>query len=181
MPRTKAVLSFALVAAIGLLIFSERHGSTFEHRAAAAERQSANLSKALAVARHQIDSLTRTVGTQAETVLVAIGAVKAIDSTNPPPAPCAPNLAARDKVIAVQADQILNLSALTNAQARAIALLTQDRDTLKAALAVRPRPVVRLPFLQIDHPKPAVFAGLCLNGRACAGAGFSVPIHVGAP
>jgi len=121
------------------------------------ERDRANRFEAQAAKR---DTVIRTVTVQ----------VAAVDALHPPDSSCAPNLAVRDTLIALQAAQISDLHSQTVAQAGAINLLQASNDELRRVLASRPKAYPRFVGSNIGV---GVFVGYC-GARPCVGVGVSV-------
>jgi hypothetical protein len=130
----------ALVAAV-VLAYPLLRMSAFEKRAQRAEAASAVLSEQARELQHVADSLAHLAP---DTVVQRLTKyVYKIDSINPPPDTCRPNLAARDSLLAAlrgkkTADSLSFTGALA-AERAANAALTAANDTLSRALAARPR------------------------------------------
>lgn len=129
----------AAVIAAGLL-WQTCRADGFEKRAKAAEAFSA-------AAQRQVDSLrveavwAETQARKIDTVVVRARATVAhIDSISPPDSSCTPNLAARDTLIARQADEIDKLKLANDRLGKALVALQGKADTLSRALASRPHP-----------------------------------------
>lgn len=172
------VSGVAVVLAI-LLALSYRSGNQFEQRARDAERFASAQRNANAILNDQLsDALARAA--KRDTVIKHDSiSVAAIDVANPPPDTCKPNLAARDKTIADQKAQILDLNTAL-ARAREIGYNAQQAaDSLQTALHARPRALLDLGFIEIGQPKFGAFAGLCSTGQWCYGGGLTFPIRLG--
>lgn len=102
--------------------------------------------------------------------------VVVVDSIHPPDTSCAPNLAARDAVIASKTGEISDLQAASAVQARSINLLQASKDELAKVLASRPSYYPRFVGPNIGI---GVFAGACgvsASGKLtpCVGVGVTV-------
>lgn len=100
-----------------------------------------------------------------------VRSVHVVDSLFPPDSSCLPNIAARDSLIAAQADDISQLHGVTAAQARALLLLQSSKDELARVLASRPASYPRFLGPNIGL---GVFGGVCGLGVPCVGVGVTV-------
>ncbi|MGI0149163.1 MAG: hypothetical protein ACREDF_06500, partial [Thermoplasmata archaeon] len=116
-----------------------------------------------------IASLAGRTDTIVRTLRVRIAVV---DSLNPVPDTCLPNLAVRDSLIASQALEIAQWRELAGARAAMLALALGARDSLRDALASRPRPLIAGIGLSLPKIGLGAFAGVCGDGRACVGVGI---------
>jgi hypothetical protein len=173
-----AAFALALLLYAGIRI---QAGSGFEQRARAAEQLAAQQKPELAALQHQRDSLQATLAHRRPTLAAAPATIAVVDSVSHPDASCQKSLAIRDQTIADQNAQLATYQALAASQDGTVAAVTLARDSALAALAARPHPLLRLPFLQITRPQPAAFLGVCLGGHPCAGVGVSIQFSVGAP
>lgn len=179
MPRHTYALIGVVIALVGLLSFSYFRSNRFEREARGATKFANEQRHANAILN---DLLTDTESRVAErnTVLAHDSTTIAeTDLRNPPPDTCKPNLAARDRTIADQKDQITDLQTALAIARRMLTNSDSARDGLQRALDARPRPLLSLPFLEIGLPKLGAFAGVCTNGGLCGGAGVTIPIHIG--
>jgi len=179
MPRSTYALVGGVVALLGLLALSYHRSSEFERRAQAAEEFAAAQKKANAVLALDLRDALKRAEHRDSVIARDTRDVRDVDLTNPPPDTCAPNLAARDRLIADQRNQIADLYIAT---ARARQMEANSRvaaDSLREALRKRPRSLLNLGFIEIGQPKLGAFAGLCADGRPCYGGGVVVPIRVG--
>lgn len=175
-----AVLVGAAIAVAILGAWSYVARSEFEHRARDAERVAADQRHIIKMKDDQIADLERKRATRATVIREDRTAISVVDAANPPPDSCKPNLAARDKTIADQAAQIADDEAQLAAERAARAALQKAHDSLKAALASRPKSAfLRLAFIEIEKPAFGPFVGLDSSGRVVHGIGITLPIRIG--
>lgn len=143
-----AGLAVAVVVVVGLTAVAARlhslaiANSAFEQRAVAAENLARQTHDSVVVLHAQADSLKRVADRQRATIAARKRQVQATDSLSPPPLACAPNLAARDSVIAAQDREIATLTNRADLAEHVGELEAASIDTLRAALAARPHPTV---------------------------------------
>lgn len=177
----KSVRSWLVVGAVvlvALTLWSYQRKGDFERRAVAAEKLKKDKDREIEVLDGLISTLLKRTDVRAQVIDQRAQVVRDTDAKNPPPDTCRVNIAPRDSLIADLAAQITDLTATRDAEIAARQKLQVSRDSLSDALAARPKGLLRLPFLEIGRPTPAVFVGVC-NGQVCAGAGIAIPIRFG--
>lgn len=179
MRRLTYALVGGVVVLIALLSLSYSRANRFEQQARDALKFGAQQRNANRVLQDALNDALARAGKR-DTVLVRdYKNISEVDLRNPPPDSCKPNLAARDKAIADQRTQILDLHTALALARRMAANSDAAADSALGVLRARPGPLLDLGFLAIGAPKLGVFAGLCGGGRACYGAGVTLPIRIG--
>lgn len=179
MPRFTYALVGGVIALVGLLAFSYSRSNRFEQQARDATRFAHEQRDANKILNDQLTASEARAQKRAPVIADDRKRISEVDVSNPPPDTCSPNIAARDQTIADQQDQILDLSTALARSRQISANSDRAADSLQKALDARPKPLLRLPFLEIGLPKLGLFGGVCVNGGLCGGAGVIVPIQIG--
>lgn len=173
--RWVAALAVVVVAVVVVTAVAARiHtalavSSAFEQRAVAAEALARSKQVEVDSLQHRVDSLGRVATTQAAALRARKHEVARVDSVSPPPKDCAPNLAARDSVIAAQDTLITTFASQAHAAQLAAASLQATVDTLTATLHDRPQPSLFVgKTLELG-----AFVGYCTTGKPCMGIGLT--------
>jgi hypothetical protein len=139
------------LAVVGVLVLGGmlQRSCAWESRARAAERYDAAQRDTIAA----LETVAANLAAQAARVdtirVTKTKLIPVVDSISKPDSTCAPSLRARDLVLAADAREIDDLQHEARVQINALARLTADRDTLRAALAARPHGGLTLELL---HP-----------------------------
>ena len=165
-----AVISAAVAARIAL-----RRAVTFENRAQRAEAVNTVLTAQAAALKARSDSFEARAARRDTIIVTLTRTIAAVDSANPVPDTCRPNLAVRDSLISEQRAQITDLRTALGAAQEARARLEQANRGLTDALASRPKLFSRFtgPNLglgvSIGVDPIAIFQGKPLAARFNAG------------
>lgn len=140
MRLTRAVLLMTGVA--GALVLAsfvvQTNDVAWERRVQRALAQADSLQRVADSARGRADSLAA-VRARVQTIVVRrTDSVRVVDSISPPPPDCAPNLAARDSVIASQRRELALDDQLLGSQEVALGALQRITDSLRVTLQTRP-------------------------------------------
>lgn len=159
------------VAAVALALVAGNFGRIFYRRAEVFEAKAK-----LALEREHVRQIERDLLEDANKRLkVRLRSqrenVARVDSISPPDPSCAPNIAARDAVIASQDSIISN-------QSGQIGLLQASNDEMKRALQARPKLFPRIVGPSIGVGVFAGVVGVKDNGQPAYGVGVGVTVNV---
>lgn len=175
-----ALLLAALLMLVAMRASADREARAWESRAeiaetfAAEQRHRADANMALALQYEQLaDSVVEVIRVRVDTLRERVVEVRSAAV----PDTCREIVAARDSLIDAYDATAVTWRMAYDAQVEAskrlhntVDLLTLANDSLSVTLAARPRPRSRL----VPALRPAVFAGVCSDGRRCVGAGISL-------
>lgn len=159
------------IVAIVVALVAGRYGQIFYRRAEKFEAQVRLSLEHDHVRQIQIDLLTDEATKLKARLRSQRASVAVVDSVSPPDTSCAPNIAARDAVIATQ-DSVITR------QDQQIDLLRASRDEMKLALQARPKLYPRIVGPNVGLGVFVGVVGVRDNGLPAYGVGIGVTVNV---